>query len=181
MWDEVTYPFPNFNGATVEVWEWISNFSPHLIMDIITYPCRDKNQTMLVKGGTGLLPFVIFFLQIDSRWRIWKKYWCANNTKLAIDWVLVLFIKKFSVVIQNRFCCIIRYIIDFATIILLRQSKWNISYAWYKPNKKQPTISIVDNILPLPTVLPPINYAWHVDDLPTSCGRCMITVVEMSC
>ena len=23
--DEITYPFPNFNGATVEVWEWISN------------------------------------------------------------------------------------------------------------------------------------------------------------
>ena len=28
---EVTNPFPNFNGATVEVWEWISNFIPHFI------------------------------------------------------------------------------------------------------------------------------------------------------
>ena len=26
--DEITYPIPNFNGATVEVWEWISNFIP---------------------------------------------------------------------------------------------------------------------------------------------------------
>ena len=26
MWDEITYPFPNFIGCTVEVWEWISNF-----------------------------------------------------------------------------------------------------------------------------------------------------------
>ena len=26
MYDEITYPFPNFNGATVEVLEWISNF-----------------------------------------------------------------------------------------------------------------------------------------------------------
>ena len=26
VWGEITYPFPNFNGATVEVWEWISNF-----------------------------------------------------------------------------------------------------------------------------------------------------------
>ena len=25
VWDESTYLFPNFNGATVEVWEWISN------------------------------------------------------------------------------------------------------------------------------------------------------------
>ena len=22
VWDEIIYPFPNFNGATVEVWEW---------------------------------------------------------------------------------------------------------------------------------------------------------------
>ena len=29
VWDEITYPFPNFNGAAVEVWEWISNFTPH--------------------------------------------------------------------------------------------------------------------------------------------------------
>ena len=29
MWDEITYPFPNFNGCTVEVWEWISNIIPH--------------------------------------------------------------------------------------------------------------------------------------------------------
>ena len=27
VWDEITYPFPNFNGCTIEVWEWISNFS----------------------------------------------------------------------------------------------------------------------------------------------------------
>ena len=32
MWDEITYPFPNFIGTTVEVWEWISNFMPHLSM-----------------------------------------------------------------------------------------------------------------------------------------------------
>ena len=28
-WDEITYPFLNFNGATVEVKEWISNFILH--------------------------------------------------------------------------------------------------------------------------------------------------------
>ena len=25
VWDEITYPFPNFKSCTVEVWEWISN------------------------------------------------------------------------------------------------------------------------------------------------------------
>ena len=29
MWDEITYPFPNFNSCTVEVWEWVSKFTPH--------------------------------------------------------------------------------------------------------------------------------------------------------
>ena len=38
-WNEITYPFPNFNDVTVEVWELISNLSPHFIMDVITYPC----------------------------------------------------------------------------------------------------------------------------------------------
>ena len=31
VWDEITYPFENFNGTTVEIWEWISSFIPHLI------------------------------------------------------------------------------------------------------------------------------------------------------
>ena len=26
MWDYFTYSFPNFDVATVEVWEWIKNF-----------------------------------------------------------------------------------------------------------------------------------------------------------
>ena len=29
MWDEITYPFLNFNGVTVEVKELISNSIPH--------------------------------------------------------------------------------------------------------------------------------------------------------
>ena len=41
VWDEISYPFPNFNGSTVEVWEWISNFIPHFIVHVITYPRRD--------------------------------------------------------------------------------------------------------------------------------------------
>ena len=36
VWDEITYPLPNFNGATVEVWEWISNFILCCVIDLIT-------------------------------------------------------------------------------------------------------------------------------------------------
>ena len=38
VWDESIYPFLNFNGVTVEVKEWVSNFVPQIIMDVITYP-----------------------------------------------------------------------------------------------------------------------------------------------
>ena len=35
--DEITYPFPNFNGATIEIWEWLSNFIPYFTVHMITY------------------------------------------------------------------------------------------------------------------------------------------------
>ena len=36
VWDEITFPFQNFNGATADVWEGTSNFIPLFIMDVIT-------------------------------------------------------------------------------------------------------------------------------------------------
>ena len=50
VWDEIIYPFTNFKGCTIEVCEWIlSNFTPHFIGHVITYPCWEQSQTMLVK------------------------------------------------------------------------------------------------------------------------------------
>ena len=40
--DEDTYVFPNFNGYIVEVWEWITNFTPRCMMYIVIYPCNIK-------------------------------------------------------------------------------------------------------------------------------------------
>ena len=55
MWDEITYPFPNFNSAAVEVWEWISNFIPHFNGHVNTYPCWDGlNLNHVSKRGTTL-------------------------------------------------------------------------------------------------------------------------------
>ena len=34
--DEITYTFPNFNGVTVEICEWISNFIQYNEMYVIT-------------------------------------------------------------------------------------------------------------------------------------------------
>ena len=49
--DKITYPFPNFNGATIEVWEWISNFIRHITMDVITYLCCDLVNPVHYKGA----------------------------------------------------------------------------------------------------------------------------------
>ena len=38
MWNEISYPVSNLNGCTVEVWEWISDFIPHLTVHLITHP-----------------------------------------------------------------------------------------------------------------------------------------------
>ena len=35
VWYEIAYPFPNLNGCTVEVWEWISSFISHFMVDRI--------------------------------------------------------------------------------------------------------------------------------------------------
>ena len=40
VWDEITYPFPNF---WEQVWEWLSNFIPHFIAHVITYPCLSES------------------------------------------------------------------------------------------------------------------------------------------
>ena len=37
-WDKITYPFPSFNCAAIEVWERISNFVSHFSMELMTYP-----------------------------------------------------------------------------------------------------------------------------------------------
>ena len=62
VWDEITYPFPNFN----EVWEWMSNFIPHFIIDVITYPYCDLSQSMLAKVSLDVLKTKI-------QWHTWHQ------------------------------------------------------------------------------------------------------------
>ena len=33
VWDGIAYPFPTFND---DDWEWLNNFTPHAMMDVIT-------------------------------------------------------------------------------------------------------------------------------------------------
>ena len=52
VWHEVTYPFPNFSGCTIEVWQRTSNFITHFIMEVIIYPSWIKvNPAISVDGS----------------------------------------------------------------------------------------------------------------------------------
>ena len=71
---EITYQFLKFNGYNVDVWEWIRNFIPHFIIDVITYPCCDEVKPCYEKCPCSFLPintircrrYPAIYFQLDS-------------------------------------------------------------------------------------------------------------------
>ena len=59
VWVEITYSSLNSNGA-VDAWEWLSNFTQHFVMDVITYPCRDKIHVSKM-GPCTAGPYLLFY------------------------------------------------------------------------------------------------------------------------
>ena len=51
MWGEITYPFLNFNCVSIEIYDWISNFVPHLIINIATNPSMGSKLNHIGKRG----------------------------------------------------------------------------------------------------------------------------------
>ena len=71
VWNEIIYPFPNFSICTVEVWQWLSDFIPHILMGVITYLFWDKSWCMLVKGATGLF-YLKTHLNLDESYNLYR-------------------------------------------------------------------------------------------------------------
>ena len=44
LWDEIIYSFSNFYGCTIEFWEWISNFNPHVPGHVIVIHAGIKDK-----------------------------------------------------------------------------------------------------------------------------------------
>ena len=97
MWDEITYPFPNFNAATVEVWERIRTFIPYLTghvqqtkaIDVLlcvstttpTDPFSIADPTHLSKElGSTRLQFTDQQLRYSTHIRLNKLAICDGNT-----------------------------------------------------------------------------------------------------
>ena len=82
LWGEITYPSPNFNGCTVEVWKWTDNFLPHIVIDnvIICYggiKLKKKKQqpnVSVLQGSWPIYPTEPGAIQPDST-RAHPSYW----------------------------------------------------------------------------------------------------------
>ena len=58
VWDEITYPFLNFNGATVEVYEWMSNFIPHFTGHVVILSMLGLKLNHVSKRGNWPLVWI---------------------------------------------------------------------------------------------------------------------------
>ena len=95
MWDEIIYPFPNANGATVGVWEWINNFNPHFSAGVVTYPNWVTLNHMVLYPScysytlwlqhchqdSPLIPSIV----VKQLWRIWVNRYDSNRTTSLYD------------------------------------------------------------------------------------------------
>ena len=88
MWDKITYIFQNFNGATADVLEWMSNFTAHFTGYIYTVRCCYNAVNFLLNShnrhpiahpwgrGMGCLLWVwslIYILLLSSQYHIWDR------------------------------------------------------------------------------------------------------------
>ena len=65
VWGEITYPYPNFNGSTVEVSEWISNFT-HTLKWVWAQEYYDHGNRSIKYARTFILVSVAGQFSIQS-------------------------------------------------------------------------------------------------------------------
>ena len=69
VWDEITYPFPNFNSVAVEVWEWIGNFMSHRICEYLSMLRLKWNHVNKGVLWRHLLKFVPLLTRNRNHWK----------------------------------------------------------------------------------------------------------------
>ena len=103
-WCQITYPFPNSNGWTIDVWQGINNFIPHLIKDGIIHAYRIKVYTLLVKGipvfqalySVGVCNYLDYTLQVtksvenSSNGKVSHRLSLKIVLKLTWSWAIIV-------------------------------------------------------------------------------------------
>ena len=84
MWGEITYPYPNFNGCTVEVREWISNFESHFTRPIDYLSMLGFKSIHSKRESRQELSGHIRYLALSGQ--LWGVFQCLkeNHKKLTI-------------------------------------------------------------------------------------------------
>ena len=95
---EIIYPFPNFNGCTIEVWEWINNFIPHCILAVLGFKLNHISERAPGGGGGGGggTPYVMGDTYVPRFWppfftlagssTIFLGYFFSSTNSKAIFW-----------------------------------------------------------------------------------------------
>ena len=111
VWDELTYPFPDLSGATVKVWELISNFMTHCIKHSRLIPMYNARFILWPPSPSSPIR-KNFFLNMgkERRWPRWikkashigSKRLCFLNMGKERRWPR--WIKKASHIGSKRLC-----------------------------------------------------------------------------
>ena len=83
--DNIGYPFPNFNGKGVEVWELISNFIPHFIMVFVL-----SHQYYI-----SCISWTYFNLQNNL---IWYKSFPLSHSAVIYPWLVMANTSKANII-----------------------------------------------------------------------------------
>ena len=107
MWDEITYPFLNFNGATVEVQERIRNFTPHFtshVIKLIHVSKRGHKSQATMAFVMQDKKIVVLRMNLRSQ--------CRENAKVS-------FPENNSALVSNEVWCMLHHTRKSSFIVLL--------------------------------------------------------------
>ena len=125
VWDEITYPFPTFNGCTVEDWEWIRNFIPQIIIGVIYLSMLGLKFNHVSKRGPVYDIYIIFLF-----WMIYTSADFICHVIFTIcygQWVSGINLTNITSRVGNNFGYIQQYIIQFWCVIETTITTHNIA------------------------------------------------------
>ena len=144
MWDEITYPFPNFNGATVEVFELIGDFIPHFtgIWLLIHAGIKLIHVSKRVPRYTGPTPGQPHFIA-----KLYTTKPEASKTcKVAQNYPSIAHPRDYAYRSHSIMFCRVWYLKIFPCFLWLLGWHWNQFMVWRKQIRR---ICLKDNMKPL--------------------------------
>ena len=107
MWGEITYLLINFTCFTVELCEWLSNFSPDFTWHVISNLRWDLSCTMLVKGASCWQALasrggVISTRRTPSHHHHHPTPPATPNTPIPIAWHVILIRAKWDRIVADK-------------------------------------------------------------------------------